>query len=181
MLQYQTLDALNSDFDSLEFGLEKRFSNRWSGRVAYTLAKSNDVAPQAPTLDARVSNDLESADGLRPLEHRQPARVRHRASTSTPFGGLSVGAIFRYYSGYPINETIGTDVNGDRDNNDRPVRGVHDADAADRVASSTPTAAPSVTGSTANSTKLLDLQVQYIVQPARAPRRSASSGRRTTR
>ena len=27
---------------------------------------------------------------------------------------------------HPINETIGSDVNGDRDNNDRPVRGVHD-------------------------------------------------------
>jgi hypothetical protein len=34
--------------------------------------------------------------------------------------------VFRYYSGYPINETIGSDYNGDNDNNDRPIAGVHD-------------------------------------------------------
>lgn len=41
--------------------------------------------------------------------------------------GLGAGFVFRYYSGYPINETVGTDANGDGDNNDRPVRGVNDA------------------------------------------------------
>jgi hypothetical protein len=34
--------------------------------------------------------------------------------------------VFRYYTGYPINETIGSDVNRDRDNTDRPMVGVHD-------------------------------------------------------
>jgi hypothetical protein len=34
--------------------------------------------------------------------------------------------VFTAYSGYPINETVGSDVNGDGINNDRPVRGVHD-------------------------------------------------------
>ena len=77
-------------------------------------------------------------------------------------GGLSVGTIFRYYSGYPINETIGNDVNGDRDNNDRPVAGVHDRtlpivselDASGRAIRN---------GIDGESTKVLDLQVQYIV------------------
>ena len=40
--------------------------------------------------------------------------------------GLGAGMVFSAYSGYPINETIGSDVNGDGINNDRPVRGVHD-------------------------------------------------------
>ena len=31
------------------------------------------------------------------------------------FGGFGVGAIFRYYSGYPINATVGSVVYGDRD------------------------------------------------------------------
>ena len=35
-LQYQTLDAFNSDYDALELSLEKRFASRWGGRVAYT-------------------------------------------------------------------------------------------------------------------------------------------------
>ena len=46
--------------------------------------------------------------------------------------GLGAGFIFRYYSGYPINETIGSDsvsfpgTNGDGDANDRPVKGLND-------------------------------------------------------
>jgi len=35
--------------------------------------------------------------------------------------------VFRAYSGYPINETTGTDSNGDGTTNDRPTRGVNDA------------------------------------------------------
>ena len=42
--QEQTLPSLNTDFNSLELGLEKRYSNRWSGRVSYTLAHCYDVA-----------------------------------------------------------------------------------------------------------------------------------------
>jgi hypothetical protein len=55
---------------------------------------------------------------------------RHALAASfnaNPWRGLGAGAVFRYYSGYPINETVGSDVNGDRDNTDRPVAGVHDA------------------------------------------------------
>ena len=152
--------ALNSDYDSLEFGLEKRFAGRWSGRVAYTIARSNDVAPQDPALDARVSNDLDP----RMDYGRSNTDNRHAFVTSvnvTPFGGLSVGAIFRYYSGYPINETIGSDVNGDRDDNDRPVAGIHDAvrpivselDASGRAVRN---------GIDGESAKLLDVQLQYL-------------------
>jgi hypothetical protein len=41
--------------------------------------------------------------------------------------GLSGGTVFRYYSGYPINELVGVDANRDRDTLDRPVAGVDDA------------------------------------------------------
>jgi hypothetical protein len=43
-----------------------------------------------------------------------------------PWRGLSTGATVRFYSGNPVNETIGLDANGDRDNTDRPVKGVDD-------------------------------------------------------
>src|SRR5439155_9715976 len=36
--QEQTRPEFNTDFNSLEVELEKRFSNRWSGRVSYTLS-----------------------------------------------------------------------------------------------------------------------------------------------
>ena len=81
----------------------------------------------------------------------------------TPFGGLTAGAIVRYYSGYPINETVGSDVNADRDNNDRPQRGVHDLtrpilsplDANGRAIRN---------GIDGNSTTLVDLQTQYVLR-----------------
>jgi hypothetical protein len=34
--------------------------------------------------------------------------------------------VYRFYTGHPINEVVGRDVNGDRDNVDRPVAGVDD-------------------------------------------------------
>jgi outer membrane receptor protein involved in Fe transport len=158
--QYQTLDAFNSDFDSFEFSLEKRFSNRWSGRAAYTLAWANDVTPQNAALNARVSIDPSPRDDY----GRASFDNRHAFVTSVsfaPFGGFTTGAIVRYYSGYPINETIGTDVNGDRDNIDRPVRGVHDltrpilseVDANGRAVRN---------GIDGNSLTLVDLQLQYV-------------------
>ena len=162
----KTLDALNSDYDSLEFGLDKRFSNRWSGRVAYTVAKSHDVAPQLSALDARVSNDLDP----RMDYGRSNTDNRHAFVTSvnvTPFGGLGVGAIFRYYSGFPINQTTGTDNNGDRDDNDRPVRGVNDA--ARPIVSELDANGRAVrNGIDGESTKVLDLQVQGIVNLPRS-------------
>ena len=53
-LQYQTLESLNTDFDSLELGLDKRFSNRWSGRVSYTLAQCHDVGNIVIDSDPRL-------------------------------------------------------------------------------------------------------------------------------
>ena len=160
VLQYQTLDAFNSDFNSLEMSLEKRFSNRWSGRAAYTLSFSKDVVPQNPGLNARVSNDLDPRQDY----GRSNFDNRHAFVTGfsvNPIGGLTTGAIFRYYSGYPINETVGIDVNADRDNNDRPVRGVHDASLP--IVSEVDSTGTAVrNGIDGESAKNLDLQVQYV-------------------
>jgi hypothetical protein len=159
VLQYQTRMDLRTDFDLLELELEKRFSDRWSGRVAYTLAYANDVGPGSRTV--RYSNDLNPRDDYA----RADFDNRHGFVTSvnvTPWGELSAGAIFRYYSGHPINETIGSDVNGDRDNNDRPVQGVHDL--ARPILSPLDTNRRAIrNGIDGNSTTLLDLQVQYVV------------------
>jgi hypothetical protein len=120
-LQYQTLDSLNSDFDSLELGLDKRFSNRWSGRVSYTLARCRDVgiAPNEIIVDSDPR-----------LDYGRCARDnRHAFATSANVNvwkGLGAGMVFRVYSGYPINETTGSDSNGDGTNNDRPRKGVDD-------------------------------------------------------
>jgi hypothetical protein len=158
VLQYQTRDDLDTDFDSMELSLEKRYSSRWSGRVSYTLAYANDVG-------SRYTNDLNPRDDY----GRASFDNRHAFVTSANvdvWRGLTTGAIFRYYSGYPINETVGSDINGDRDNNERPVRGLDDA--------ARPILSPVAANGTAikngidgESTTLLDWRLQYI---ARLPR-----------
>ena len=122
--QLQTLDAFNSDFDSLELGLEKRFSNRWAGRVSYTLSRCRDVV-NAPLAVGALIDDL---DPRRDYGYCQRDNRHAFASSANMeiWRGLSAGMSFRAYSGYPINETIGSDVNGDGINNNRPVRGVND-------------------------------------------------------
>jgi hypothetical protein len=109
--------ALNSTFNSLEVGLEKRQSNHWSGRISYTLSHCKDVASIIVDSDPRLDYGRCDRDNI------------HAFATSAyvdvgkGFGG---GIVFRAYSGYPINETVGTDVNGDGTNNDRPKQGVND-------------------------------------------------------
>src|SRR6185503_4468152 len=109
--------ALNSTFNSLELGLEKRMSNHWSGRVSYTLSHCYDVASIIIDSNPRLDYGRCDRDNI------------HAFATSAyvdigkGFGG---GIVFRAYSGYPINETVGTDVNQDGTNNDRPTKGVND-------------------------------------------------------
>lgn len=162
VLQYQTLDAFDSDFKSVELSLDKRFSDRWSGRVAYTLGYSNNVVPQNSRLSGRVTNEEDPRQDY----GRSSTDNRHAFVTSVnvnPFGGLNTGAIFRYYSGYPVNEIIGSDVNGDRDNNDRPVAGIHDTERP--IVSEVDSTGRAVrNGIDGEPTKVLDLQVQYIFE-----------------
>jgi len=116
--QYQTLPSLNTDYNSMELGLEKRYSNRWSGRVSYTLARCRDVAAIVVDSDPRLDYGRCARDN------------RHAFATSTNvdvWKGLGAGMVFRMYSGYPINETTGSDSNGDGTANDRPKQGVDDA------------------------------------------------------
>jgi hypothetical protein len=116
-LQYQSRSEFNTDYNALELALDKRLSNRWSGRVSYTLARARDVGAITYDTDLRADYGRTSFDN------------RHALAASANFDiwrGLGAGFIFRYYSGYPINETVGTDFNGDGDTNDRPVQGIHD-------------------------------------------------------
>jgi hypothetical protein len=127
--QFQTLDALNSDFDSLELGLEKRYSNRWAGRVSYTLARCRDVINTPVATPAPAAAFIDDRDPRR--DYGACLRDNRHAFASSAnveiWRGLGAGIVFRAYSGYPISETVGSDVNGDGINNDRPVRGIHDA------------------------------------------------------
>jgi hypothetical protein len=152
-LQQQTLEALNSDFDSLEVGLDKRFSSQWSGRVSYTLARCNDVGAIVLDTDPR-------------LDYGRCARDNRHAFAATTnldlWKGLGAGLVFRAYSGYPINETVGSDVNGDGANNDRPKQGVDDS-AAKPILSALDSRGYAIRNGLDGQKKvLLDGRLQYI-------------------
>jgi hypothetical protein len=117
VLQYVTDDRFNTDYNSMEVAVEKRQSNRWSGRVSYTLARARDVGAITDNLNPRGDYGRSSTDNRHAFAAGANVDV---------WRGLGAGLIFRAYSGYPINETIGSDVNGDNVNNDRPVQSVHD-------------------------------------------------------
>ncbi len=109
--------ALNSDFKSLELELEKRMANRWSGRVSYTYAVCHDVAAIVVDSNPRLDYGRCDRDNTHAFASSANVDLGH---------GLGAGMVFRTYSGYPINETVGTDVNGDGTSNDRPQKGVND-------------------------------------------------------
>jgi len=173
VLQYQTRDDLNSDFESLEISLIKRYSARWSARAAYTLARARDVngttsfnPAGADPNNKRYSNDLNPREDYA----RSNFDNRHALAVSVnvnPWRGLGAGAIFRYYSGYPISEIVGTDVNGDRDNLERPVRGVHDATLPIRSALDS-TGRAIRNGIDGEEQMFLDLRLQYVFDLPRA-------------
>jgi hypothetical protein len=131
VLQYQTRPEFNTDYDALEFGVQRRLANRWSGRFAYTLSRGRDVNASTTgggnIVEKRVNNDLDPR-----LDYGLGNTDNRHAFTSganwDAWRGLGIGATFRYYSGNPVNETLGRDANGDRDgaNFDRPVRGRDD-------------------------------------------------------
>jgi hypothetical protein len=125
VLQPQTSPLFNGDYQSVQISFLKRMANRWSGRLAYTAQESHYVGLGNP--DARrvwLDNDPR-ADYGRFASDR--THVLAASGTVNVWRSLNVAAVLSAISGAPINETVGSDVNGDLDNTDRPIRGVNDA------------------------------------------------------
>jgi outer membrane receptor protein involved in Fe transport len=128
VLQTQTRDEFDGNYQSLQVSFVRRMANRWSGRLAYTVQESHYVGLGNP--DARrvwLDNDLRADSGLFTSDRRQ---VLAASGTINPWSTLTFAAVVSAIGGAPINETVGTDVNRDNDNNDRPIRGVNDGTRA---------------------------------------------------
>jgi len=125
VLQNQSNPGFDANYHSLQVGLQKRMANRWSGRVAYTLQKAHYVGLGNP--DTRVvwlDNDIRADYGV--FASNRP-QVLAMGLTFNVWRALNISTVASVISGTPINETTGTDVNGDGvSNNDRPTRGIHD-------------------------------------------------------
>jgi len=126
VLQYQTRDELNGDYKSLQIGVTKRFSNRFSMRHAYTLQRSNYVGFGT---ERRVwlDNDIRADYGRFQFDRRH---VLNMSGTYNPVGNLTLGFVLTAQSGPPSNEITGQDGNRDNDrastNGDRPIQGIDD-------------------------------------------------------
>jgi hypothetical protein len=122
VLQYQTRSELDGDYKSLQVALQKRFSDRWSSRIAYTWQRSNYVGIG---IERRVwlDNDLRADYGRFQFDR---SHVLNLNGTFNPFPGLTLSAVVSTQSGVPSNETTGGDENRDNDRTDRPVQGVSD-------------------------------------------------------
>ena len=86
--------------------------------MAYTIQKSNYVGIGNP--DARrmwLDNDIRADYGRFASDRRQ---VLAASGTYNPWRSLTVAGVLSAITGAPINETVGTDVNGDQDNNVTP-------------------------------------------------------------
>ena len=124
VLQTQTRDEFDGDYKSVQFSFLRRMADNWSARLAYTIQQSHYVGIGNP--DARrmwLDNDIRADFGRFISDRRQVLAV---SGTVNPWRSLTIAGVLSAISGAPINEIVGTDVNRDNDNNDRPIRGVND-------------------------------------------------------
>ncbi len=124
VLQTTTTEAFDGDYQSVQFSYNKRMANRWSGRIAYTVQKSNYAGLGNP--DARrVWLDYEPrADYGRFASDRR--QVFAGSAMYNVWRTFNIATVISSITGAPVNETVGTDVNLDQDVTDRPIRGVND-------------------------------------------------------
>ncbi len=121
--QYQSRPELNGDYQSLQVGVIKRFSNRFSMRHAYTLQRANRVG-RGTEATVWLNNDIRADYGRFRFDR---THVLSMSGTWNVWAGLHLAGIFSASSGARQNETTGVDGNGDNVRNDRPIRGIDDA------------------------------------------------------
>lgn len=107
-----------NDYDALNVSLEKRYANRWSGRVSYSLSKSFGTAEnQADKNTYQVGTDLklDQWEGPSSVDRRHIVALNSRAEVPKT-GGMTLAATVRYMSGAPFtifNSNIDVNQNGE--------------------------------------------------------------------
>jgi len=110
----------SSDYDALNLQLEKRYANKWSGRISYSLSKSRGTASnQADQNTAQVLTEmnLDKRFGPTPVDRRHVLSIASRIEVPKT-GGMTLATTTRYMSGSPFtifNSNIDVNQNGQLD------------------------------------------------------------------
>jgi hypothetical protein len=128
-------NAGESKYDALNLSVEKRYANNWSGRISYSLSKSQGTAfSQADTNTYQFLTDLNLDELYGPADVDRRHILSINGRTEIPkTGGVTLSSTMRYMSGAPF--TIfdsNTDVNRNGELNDPLPAGVYNSTAAVR-------------------------------------------------
>jgi len=114
---YERVNDGSSQFDGVNFSLEKRLSAGWAARVSYAIghARGNAEANQTYINQLQVGADPNLDLGFGPLDNDRKQNLAISGRYEIPHtGGLNVSGVYRWMSGIPI--TI-QDTNFDPDRN----------------------------------------------------------------
>lgn len=107
-----------NQYDALNLSIEKRYSNNWSGRISYSLSKSEGTAyAQADRNISQFLTDLnlDARWGPAPADRRHILSINGRTEIPRT-GGITVSSTVRYMSGAPftiLDTSIDADRNGE--------------------------------------------------------------------
>ena len=108
----------DATYNALNLSLEKRYSNHWSGRISYSLSKSegtgNDQADKN-TYQAGTNLNLDAWRGPSNVDRRHILSVGAQAEVPKT-GGVTLSTTARYMSGAPFtiyDSSIDADRNGE--------------------------------------------------------------------
>ena len=110
----------SSNYDALNLQLEKRYANKWSGRVSYALSKSRGTATDQAdknTDQVLTEMNLDQRFGPTPIDRRHVLSVAGRVEVPKT-GGMTLATTARYMSGSPFtiyNSNIDVNRNGQLD------------------------------------------------------------------
>jgi len=118
--QYLLLDTSNiSKVKSLQFRVDKRFSDRFSFSSGYTYGHINEIAG-----GAFGGSQLSNAYDLKADFGPSGNDIRHRLTANSQYElpyGIKFGAVWQYSTGAPYNVITGNDDNRDLAITDRPA------------------------------------------------------------
>jgi len=130
ILEFQS--SASSQYNGITLDLQKRFSNNWQMRLAYTYSKVKDNKPDATAVvpgtdDAKFAQDPLNLHGdWAPGDNDVPHRIvlsgvwsldsyssKMGGVSKAIFGGWTISGIASWQSGQPYSAVVNTDINND--------------------------------------------------------------------